>query len=72
MAIIAIPIERKLTNPPLTDGDSDSRKPISPKANAMRAKITPPNAPTKKLAIAATRAIIDGMLKCALEAVSMG
>jgi hypothetical protein len=65
--IIAIALrnkERKLIIPPRTDGENDSKIPISPKKIAIMARIKPPAAPTKKLAIAAPRAISEGRLKC--------
>src|SRR5215469_15766868 len=58
--------ERKLTNPPRTLGAKARSKPITPQMIAMTASTTPVAGLTKKLATAAARAMIEGILKWGL------
>jgi hypothetical protein len=69
MATAAISMEKMLITPPLTLGEKDIRKPITPKKIAIRARINPVNAPMKMLAIAQPSAMSEGMLKCGLVCV---
>ncbi|HVV74225.1 MAG TPA: hypothetical protein VHI52_22500 [Verrucomicrobiae bacterium] len=61
--IAAMIIEKILTNPPRTEGEKDTITPMIPKKMAMSARMNPPTALTKKLAMAAPIAMIDGILK---------
>lgn len=61
-------IEKTLIKPPRTEGERDTITPIIPKKIATNARMNPPTALTKKLAMAAPRAMIDGMLKCGFAA----
>src|SRR4051812_10290963 len=64
-----IPMEARtsdnmLTSPPRTLGAKDRRRPNTPKASAIMASKNPAEALTKKLAMAAAIAMIEGILKC--------
>ena len=58
--------ENILTRPPRILGDIDSTMPRTPATTATTARRKPAPGDTAKLAIADTRAIRDGILKCAL------
>lgn len=58
--------EKTLIMPPRIEGENESNTPISPKPIAMIARINPPAAFTKKLAMAAPNAMSEGRLKCGL------
>lgn len=58
--------EKMLNTPPRTLGAKERMKPNTPKMMAMIARTNPEPALTKKLAMAAATAMMDGMLKCGL------
>ena len=66
MPIQATISEKILSTPPRTLGAMANRNPMTPKPMATIASINPVPALTKKLAIAAPIAMIDGRLKCGL------
>lgn len=54
-----------LTTPPRVLDENDNKTPINPNTIAIAARINPNNAPVVKLKIAATSAMIDGILNFA-------
>ena len=65
-------MESILTTPPRTLGANDSNNPSTPNPIAIMARRNPEEGLTKKLPIAATIAIKEGMLKCGFSTVCMG
>src|SRR4051812_34515707 len=62
------PIKTPLPTPPLVRLEKERKKPISPNRIATIARTNPQNAPVVKLRMAATIAMIDGMLNLAFGA----
>jgi hypothetical protein len=62
-------IASTLMIPPRIFAENAITQPMIPKSNAIIARRNPQNAPTMKLAIAATIAMMDGMLNFGGEAV---
>jgi len=64
-------IESILTTPPRMLGANDSNNPSTPNPIATMARRNPEEGLAKKLPIAATIAITEGMLKCGFSTICM-
>src|SRR6185503_8589708 len=72
MPMMPASIANVLITPPRVRDENDSATPSNPKKIAMHARIRPSIAPVMKLAIAATRAMIEGILNFAARGADVG